>query len=58
MSAKGEVDVKPAPEVDPTEPEGEDPETPQHFDEEMFGNSFMEQMVLDKATGEKIHDEL
>jgi len=57
-SAKAEVDVKPAPEVDPTEPEEEVPETPQYFDEEMFGNSFMEQMILDKDTGEKIHDEL
>lgn len=57
-TAKTEVEVKPAPEVDPTEPEEEVTETPQVFSEEMFGESFMEQMILDKDTGEKIHDEL
>lgn len=57
-TAKAKVDIKPAPEVDPTEPEEEIPETPQYFGEEMFDDSFIKQMVLDKNTGENIHDEL
>lgn len=57
-TARAKVDVKPAPEVDPTEPEEEVPETPQYFNEEMLRDSFAEQMVFDTDTGEKIHDEL
>jgi len=57
-TARVKVDVKPAPEVDPTEPEEEVPETPQYFNEEMLRDSFTEQMVFDEDAGEKIHDEL
>jgi len=57
-TAKAKVDVKPAPEVDPTEPEGELPEFPQYSRGDLFGDSFMKPMILDKDTGEKIHDEL
>jgi len=59
-TAKAKVDVKPAPEVDPTEPqeELEVPEFPQYFPGETFDEAFMQQMILDKNTGEKIHDEL
>ena len=52
-TAKAKVDIKPAPEVDPTELDGEAPETPQYFGEEM-----LEQMVFDMNMGENIHDEL
>jgi hypothetical protein len=57
-TAKAKVDIKPAPEVDPTEPEEEVPETPPYFSDDMFGDSFMKPMILDKDTGENIHDEL
>lgn len=57
-TAEAKVDIKPAPEVDPTEPEEEVPETPQHFGDGMFDESFMKSMGLDKDTGENIHDEL
>ena len=57
-TAKTEVNVKPAPEVDPTEPEEEVPEVPQHFGNDLFDESFMNPMILDKDTGEKIRDEL
>ncbi|KAF9651156.1 heat shock protein Hsp90 [Thelephora ganbajun] len=57
-TARAKVDVKPAPEVDPTEPEEEVPESPQYFSDDMFSDSFMKPMVLDKDTGENIHDEL
>ena len=60
LTAKAQVDVKPAPEVDPAEPEEEIPEipeTPQYY-KGMFDDSFMEQMILDKDTGKNIHDEL
>ena len=58
-TAKAEVDIKPAPEVDPTEPE-EDilvPDFPDYIPG-MFGDSPQEQIVLDKDTGKTIHDEL
>jgi len=58
-TAKAIVDIKPAPEVDPTELEEEEiPETPQYLRDGLFDDSFMKPMVLDKDTGEKIHDEL
>ena len=57
-TAKTKVDVKPAPEVDPTVPEDEIPEFPQYFPGETFDETFMQQMILDKDKGEKIHDEL
>ena len=60
-TAKAKVDVKPAPEVDPTEPEGEFelPDFPEYRGGEgLFDDSFMKPMVLDKDTGEMIHDEL
>lgn len=56
-SAKAKVDIKPAPEIDPTDLEGEAPETPQYFSEEMLDDS-IKQMVFDLNTGENIHDEL
>lgn len=58
-SAKAQVDVKPAPEVDPTEFE-EDilmPEFPDYVPG-MFGDSAQSPIVLDKETGRDIHDEL
>lgn len=57
-TARAEVDIKPAPEVDPTEPEEEILETPPHFGDELFSDSFMKPMVLDKDSGKHIHDEL
>ena len=57
-TARTKVDIKPAPEIDPTEPEEEVPETPQYFSEEMLRDSFTDQVVFDKDTDEKIHDEL
>ena len=54
-TAKAKVDIKPAPEVDPTEPEEEDPEAPPYIDEDMFTDYVK---ILDKNTGEKIRDEL
>ena len=57
-TARAQVEIKPAPEVDPTEPEEDVPESSQYFGEEMLRDSFMEQTVFDKDTGEKIHDEL
>ena len=56
-SAKAKVDIKPAPEVDPTDLEGEAPETPQYVSEEMLDDS-INQMVFDLNTGENVHDEL
>ena len=57
-TAKTKVDVKPAPEIDPTEPEEEVPEFPQYFPGEALDETLMKQMILDKDTGERIHDEL
>lgn len=56
-TAKAKVDIKPAPEVDPTELDGEAPEAPQYFGEEMLDES-IKQMVFDMNMGENIHDEL
>ena len=53
-TAKAQVDVKPAPEVDPTEPEEEVPEVPPYFSEDMFP----EYVRPSRDAGEKIHDEL
>jgi hypothetical protein len=58
-TAKTEVDIKPAPEVDPTEFE-EDILIPDFADYTpgMFSDSSQGQIVLDKDTGKNIHDEL
>ena len=58
-TAKTEVDIKPAPEIDPTEFE-EDilaPDFPDYVPG-MFGDTSQKPMVLDKDTGKNIHDEL
>jgi len=58
-TAMVEVDIKPAPEVDPTEFE-EDiliPDFPD-YTPGMFSDPSQGQIVLDKDTGENIHDEL
>jgi hypothetical protein len=58
-TAKAKVDVKPAPEVDPTEFEEEVllPDFPDYIPG-MFGDSSQGPMILDKETGKNIHDEL
>lgn len=56
-TAETKVDIKPAPEVDPTEPEEEVPEDAPYFTEDMF-TDYVKPKILDKNTGEKIHDEL
>lgn len=58
-TAKTEVEIKPAPEVDPTEFE-EDilvPDFPD-YTPGMFSDPSQGQIVLDKDTGKIIHDEL
>ena len=58
-TAKANVEIKPAPEVDPTEFE-EDivmPDFPDYIPG-MFGDSAQGPIVLDKETGKSIHDEL
>lgn len=61
-TAKAQVDVKPAPEVDPTEPEEEDSGIPSQFgdfsDDMFIEYSSLKQKILDKETGGSIHDEL
>ena len=56
-TAKTEVDIKPAPEVDPTEFE-EDILVPTSAFQEYTPGMFDKQVVLDKDTGTNIHDEL
>ena len=56
-TAKVHVDVKPAPEVDPTELEEEVLEIPPFFDDDLLGNPLFNK-IIDKDTGETIHDEL
>jgi hypothetical protein len=58
-TAKTEVDIKPAPEVDPTEFK-EDilmPDFPD-YTPGMFGDPSQKPMVIDKNAGENVHDEL
>lgn len=57
-TAKAKIDIKPAPEVDPTELEEEVPETPEYLSEEIFDEPFMKQMLFDMNMGENVHDEL
>jgi hypothetical protein len=64
-TAKAKVDIKPAPEVDPTEPEEEAdlpdisdiPNFPDYVPG-MFGDASQKPMIFDKDTGKNIHDEL
>lgn len=58
-TAKTEVNIKPAPEVDPTEFEEEIlmPDFPD-YTPGMFGDNSQGPIVLDKDTGTNIHDEL